>query len=151
MRVFKVFIFGLFYGWFMKIAFDRIYRENELEDLRNENRSLQEYIRSLETRPPQKPAPRESIALQPTSTQSQSQRAETRAAAPQTSEKDDLKVIKGIGPAIEKKLNEAGIRTYAALAALSPQDLENILGNRVKRLQDENDLIAQAKQLARGR
>ena len=151
MRVFKVFIFGLLYGWFIKIAFDRIYRENELEDLRNENQSLQEYIRSLETRPQPKPAPRESKSAQPSSTQSPSQPAEARAAAPRTSEKDDLKVIKGIGPAIEKKLNQAGIRTYATLAALSPGDLENILGNRVKRLQDENDLIAQAKQLARGR
>lgn len=147
MRVFKVFIFGLLYGWFMKIAFDRIYRENELEDLRNENQSLQEHIRSLETRP--QPKSLESKSVQPTTTQSQSQPAETRVAARRPSEKDDLRVIKGIGPAIEKKLNEAGIRTYAALAALSPQDLENILGNRVKRLQDENDLIAQAKQLAR--
>ena len=151
MRVFKVFIFGLLYGWFMKIAFDRIYRENELEDLRNENRSLQEYIRSLETRPQPKSAPLESKSVQPTATQSLSQPAEAGAAAPRASEKDDLKVIRGIGPAIEKKLNEAGVRTFAALAALSPQDLENILGNRIKRLQDENDLIAQAKQLARGR
>ena len=147
MRVLKVFMFGLLYGWFLKIAFDRIYRENELEDLRNENQSLQEYIHSFETRPQPKSA--ESKSVQPTSTQSQSQPEVGRAAVPRPSEKDDLKIIRGVGPAIEKKLNEAGIRTYAALAALRPQDLENILGSRVKRLQDENDLIAQAKQLAR--
>jgi large subunit ribosomal protein L21 len=144
MRVFKVFIFGLLYGFFMKIAFDRIYRENEIEDLRNENQSLQEYIRSLELRLQPKSA-------QPTATRSQSQPTEARAAAPRASERDDLKAIKGIGPAIEKKLNEAGIRTYAALAALSPHDLEKVLGNRVNRLQDENDLITQAKKLARRR
>jgi hypothetical protein len=50
MKTFKVFIFGLLYGWLARIAFDRIYRENELEDIRNENASLQEYIRSLELR-----------------------------------------------------------------------------------------------------
>jgi large subunit ribosomal protein L21 len=76
---------------------------------------------------------------------------EAPARAQTTSEKDDLKVIKGIGPAIEKKLNNAGIRTFAALAGLRKQDLENILGSQVKRLQDENDLIAQAKKLAKNR
>jgi large subunit ribosomal protein L21 len=68
---------------------------------------------------------------------------------PPPSGKDDLKAIKGIGPAIEKKLNNAGIQTFAALAALSKRDLETILGSQVNRLQDENDLIAQAKKLAR--
>jgi predicted flap endonuclease-1-like 5' DNA nuclease len=147
MRAFKVFIFGLLYGWFIKIAFDRIYRENEIEDLRHENDSLKEYIVTLETR------------LQPRSLESKSLQREqpvmpTRPepmAAPSPapkSEKDDLKVIRGIGPAIERKLNSAGIQTYAALAALTKQELENILGGQVKRLQDENDLIAQAKRLA---
>ena len=48
MRAFKVFIFGLLYGWFFKIAFDRIYHQNDIEDLQNENASLRDYIRSLE-------------------------------------------------------------------------------------------------------
>ena len=143
MRAFKVFIFGLLYGWFSKIAFDRIYRDNELEDLRNENASLREYIRSLEDR----------LTPMALETQSRSQAetppAKTRAVAEPTSQKDDLKKIKGIGPAIEKKLNKAGIHTYAALAALSRADLEKILGNQINRLQDEKELIAQAKRLAR--
>jgi predicted flap endonuclease-1-like 5' DNA nuclease len=148
MRAFKVFIFGLLYGWFIKLAFDRIYRENEMEDLRNENNSLREYIGSLEMR------------LQPKSLESKSIQRERSAAPVQPesvaapapgSEKDNLRAIKGIGPAIEKKLNNAGIQTYAALAALSTQELEDILGSQVKRLQNENDLIAQAKKLARQR
>jgi large subunit ribosomal protein L21 len=143
MRAFKVFIFGLLYGWFFKIAFDRIYRENELEDLRNENASLREYIRSLEDR----------LTPMALETQSRSRAetppAKTRTRAQSTSEKDDLKQIKGIGPAIEKKLNSAGIHTYAALAALSREDLEKILGTQINRLQDEKQLIAQAKRLAR--
>jgi predicted flap endonuclease-1-like 5' DNA nuclease len=71
--------------------------------------------------------------------------------APEASQKDNLKVIRGIGPAIEKKLNDAGVYTFAALARLTKKDLETILGSQVKRLQDENDLIAQAKKLARQR
>lgn len=166
MRAFKVFIFGLLYGWIFKVAFDRIYRQNEMEDVRNENRSLREYIRSLEAqleskslaaRPVQRmdlqaepkatPAPepatpppgREDVPVPPT----------TLGATEEI--KDDLKIIKGIGPAIEQKLNNAGIFTFAALSKLTRRDLENILGSQVRRLQDENDLIAQAKKIARGR
>lgn len=152
MRAFKVFVFGLLYGWFFKIAFDRIYHQNDMEDLQNENASLRDYIRSLE------------MQLQARSLETRSARMETSApqavplksAAPTppattTSEKDDLKLIKGVGPAIERKLNAAGIQTFAALSRLSAKDLENVLGNQVKRLQDENDLIAQAKKLARKR
>jgi predicted flap endonuclease-1-like 5' DNA nuclease len=147
MRAFKVFIFGLLYGWFIKLAFDRIYRENEMEDLRNENNSLREYIGSLEMRLEPKSLEAKSIQRERSAASAQPEPVEAAAPAP-VSEKDNLKAIKGIGPAIEKKLNDAGIQTYAALAALSTQALEDILGSQVKRLQNENDLIAQAKKLA---
>jgi predicted flap endonuclease-1-like 5' DNA nuclease len=145
MKAFKVFIFGLLYGWFVKIAFDRIYRNNEIEDIRNENASLKEYIRTLETQ------------LQPKSLEAKSVK---RTAAPPVeapapmraaSEKDDLKVIKGIGPAIEKKLNNAGIRTFAALAGLTVAELENILGTTKRLVQDEGSLIKEAKKLVQQR
>jgi predicted flap endonuclease-1-like 5' DNA nuclease len=154
MRAFKVFIFGLLYGWVFKIAFDRIYRQNEMEDLQNENASLRDYIRSLERQLQPKSLEAKSMqrsAPQAVPVEAPVEEREAHARAQTTSEKDDLKVIKGIGPAIEKKLNNAGIRTFAALAGLRKQDLENILGSQVKRLQDENDLIAQAKKLAKNR
>jgi predicted flap endonuclease-1-like 5' DNA nuclease len=141
MRAFKVFIFGLLYGWFFKIAFDRIYRENEMEDIRNENASLREYIRNLEDR--LTPMSMETRSLP----QAENPPVETPAPAQTASEKDDLKMVKGIGPAIEKRLNQAGIQTFAALAALSTQQLEGILGN-AKRLAQEGDMIQQAKKLA---
>lgn len=139
MRAFKVFMFGLLYGWFIKIAFDRIYRDNEMDDIRNENASLQEYIRSLE------------IRLQPKSleTKSMAQTVPQPEPAPTRTEKDDLKVIKGIGPAIEKKLNNAGIQTFDALAGLTVAELEDLLGNTKRLVQDEGSLIAQAKRLAK--
>ena len=141
MRAFKVFIFGLLYGWFFKIAFDRIYRENEMEDIRNENASLRKYIRTLEDR--LTPMSMETRSLP----QAENPPVETPATAQTASEKDDLKMVKGIGPAIEKRLNQAGIQTFAALAALSTQQLEGILGN-AKRLAQEGDMIQQAKKLA---
>jgi predicted flap endonuclease-1-like 5' DNA nuclease len=183
MRAFKVFIFGLLYGWVFKIAFDRIYRENELQDIRNENSSLREYIQALESRA--EPTSRESTMSQPMT----SMPTETLISppAPQPSnlpgaiptvqapaepfdmpveapaptsppslgasegDRDDLKIIKGIGPAIERKLNNSGIYTFAALAQLSPKQLEEILGSQARRLQDENDLILQAVRLVQNK
>ncbi len=139
MRAFKVFIFGLLYGWFIKVAFDRIYRENELEVIRNENASLKDYIRTLEDRLTPMAQATESAPRSTTIPQS------VQAPAP-----DDLKVIKGIGPAIEKKLNSAGIYTFEALARLSVEDLEKILGN-ARRLAKEGSLIEQAAALAQKR
>jgi len=144
MKAFKVFVFGLLYGWFIKVAFDRIYQGNEMEDIRNENASLQEYIRTLESK--LQPKSLESKSVRQTASQSQpepspAQPVQTR------SEKDNLKVIKGIGPAIEKKLNNAGIYTFEALARLTNEELENILGS-TKRLVQEGNLITQATKLA---
>lgn len=156
MRAFKVFIFGLLYGWFFKIAFDRIYRENDMEDLRSENQSLRQYIHSLEkqvrlTAPEPGSAPQVDLQAEPKAAPlpepAAAEPIETTLPAATTSEKDDLKVIKGIGPAIERKLNNAGIYTFAALAQLSPKQLEEILGSQIRRLQDENDVIMQAVRL----
>jgi large subunit ribosomal protein L21 len=62
---------------------------------------------------------------------------------------DDLKVIKGIGPVIERKLNGAGVHTFEQLGALTVGDLRRILGNAIERLADEESLLEQARDLAR--
>ena len=41
-------------------------------------------------------------------------------------EKDDLKLISGIGPFIEKKLNSVGIFTFAQISKFSAQDIKDI-------------------------
>jgi predicted flap endonuclease-1-like 5' DNA nuclease len=134
MKALKVFLFGLLYGWFLKFAIDRIYRDNEIEDVRHENESLREHVRSLE-------AKLQSGSARSTST--------TRKAAPSVSGKDDLKLIKGIGPAIEKKLNGVGIDSFEALSQLTVEELGDILGSTSRLVKDGESLIAQAKQLAR--
>jgi large subunit ribosomal protein L21 len=66
--------------------------------------------------------------------------------------KDDLTVIGGIGPALAKKLNGAGITSFAQLAALTETDIERLekdiirFTGRVKR----DDWVGQAKKLAQG-
>jgi len=41
-------------------------------------------------------------------------------------EKDDLKKISGVGPFIEKKLNEIGIYTFEQVSKFSDKDIDNI-------------------------
>ncbi|MDZ7713101.1 MAG: DUF4332 domain-containing protein [Rhodovibrio sp.] len=43
---------------------------------------------------------------------------------------DDLTAIKGIGPAIARKLEAAGVRSFADLAAADPNDLAEKIASR---------------------
>jgi predicted flap endonuclease-1-like 5' DNA nuclease len=150
MRAFKVFIFGLLYGWVLKIAFDRIYRDNAFADLRYENMSLRDYILSLEEQLQSRSLEAKYVQREHIDLQAGPKTAAAPTPAASASEKDNLKLIKGIGPAIERKLNDAGVQTFAALAALSVEQLQSILGN-TRRLVQEGNLIVQAKKLARKR
>ncbi|MAE88243.1 MAG: 50S ribosomal protein L21 [Pelagibaca sp.] len=66
--------------------------------------------------------------------------AAPKAAAPAAAAGDDLTAITGVGPAAAKKLNEAGITTYAELAAVNPETFE---ATKVK-----PEWVEQAKTLA---
>ncbi|MCA0961051.1 50S ribosomal protein L21 [Salipiger bermudensis] len=66
--------------------------------------------------------------------------APKKAAAPAAAAGDDLTAITGVGPAAAKKLNEAGINTYAELAAVNPETFE---ATKVK-----PEWVEQAKTLA---
>lgn len=63
---------------------------------------------------------------------------------------DDLTALAGVGPALAKKLNEAGITSYAQVAAWTDADLdtltETISGLKAKA--EKGDWIAAAKDLA---
>ena len=61
---------------------------------------------------------------------------------------DRLELIKGIGPVIARKFNDAGVFTFKQLAELSPAQIEQIVGQGIKGLTDEEGLIAQAKKHA---
>jgi predicted flap endonuclease-1-like 5' DNA nuclease len=65
---------------------------------------------------------------------------------------DNLRVITGIGPKLETQLHEAGITTFAQLAALDDagiDELESRLGGIPGRIR-RDDWIGQARQLAEG-
>lgn len=54
------------------------------------------------------------------------QGAEKATAVKQSQDKDDLKAITGVGPALEGKLKAVGIDSYRQIATLSAEDIERI-------------------------
>lgn len=71
-----------------------------------------------------------------------------RLAAGMIKKVDDLVIIDGIGPVIARLLNNAGIFTFAELAALDEAGLREIVGERIQRLANEGKILRQAKELA---
>ena len=67
------------------------------------------------------------------------------AAAPAAAAADDLTQLTGVGPAAAKKLNEAGLTSFAQIAALSDADIAAIDAVKVK-----PEWVEQAKELAQG-
>ncbi|GAB5439104.1 MULTISPECIES: 50S ribosomal protein L21 [Roseobacteraceae] len=74
-------------------------------------------------------------------------KAEAKAEAPAAAAAaaDDLTKLNGVGPAAAKKLAEAGIESFAALAALSDEQIAAIETVKVK-----PEWVEQAKELAQG-
>lgn len=74
-----------------------------------------------------------------------------KAAAPAAEGSDDLKKLSGVGPALEKKLHEAGVTTFAQIAAWTEADVAAMdeklsFKGRIER----EGWIAQANELAQG-
>ena len=77
--------------------------------------------------------------------------APAKAEAPAATGADDLKKLSGVGPALEKKLNEAGVTSFEQIAAWTDADVE-AFGEKLSfkgRIEREG-WIEQAKELAKG-
>lgn len=99
---------------------------------------------------PIKPSKPAEVAPEPAATPSQTETPAqpTSAVAADSGQVDDLKLISGVGPALEKKLNACGIVNYRELAALSDADIDRVEATiksfgRIRR----DDWIGQAKAL----
>jgi predicted flap endonuclease-1-like 5' DNA nuclease len=71
-----------------------------------------------------------------------------RMATSVSTERDDLEIIKGIGPVINRLLNQAGIYTFQQLGAMTPARLREVVGDVIQRLANEESILAQARELA---
>ncbi len=88
-------------------------------------------------------------ALEPTPAPTLEAAEAAAVAEPQTADDDDLKLIHGIGPAIERKLKAMGITTYRQIASFSGDDVARVgaaLGSFRDRIQ-RDDWIGSARRL----
>jgi large subunit ribosomal protein L21 len=93
-------------------------------------------------RPRPEPAPK-TAPLSAIAAPQKTERSRTPPANP-----DDLIAIKGIGPVISKRLNQAGIYTYEQLADLTLDEFEESLGDLLQRFINERSILRQARELA---
>ena len=140
MKAMGAFLLGLITGWLVKTMVADADLRHRIQAFVNENSFLRDRIRSLELQTKPKSLETKSVARPATQSVEPSGRIQTN------KRKDDLKLINGIGPALEKRLNDTGVYTFADLVQLTPEELEARLGN--PRRVATADLIEQARELA---
>jgi len=147
MKVLRVFFVGLIYGWLLRWVLDKIFLEDKMRLLADENEILKQRIRTLETSRPVEAPPTQRTQTAPLPVE-QVQPAAPRKTGRVRSHRDDLKLIKGVGPAIEKKLNDAGIYTFDQMSRLTSNEMQAVLGTSNRNLQNVDNLLSQAKKFA---
>jgi predicted flap endonuclease-1-like 5' DNA nuclease len=65
-------------------------------------------------------------------------------------EKDHLERIRGIGPVFARRFQEAGVHTFAQLAALAPDRAREVVAVENWQAVDPDSWIAQAREFAHG-
>ena len=76
-------------------------------------------VATAAAKPAKKAAPKKEEAPK-----AEAKKAEPKKAAPKAAAgADDLKLLSGVGPALEKKLHEAGVTSFAQIAAWGPEEI----------------------------
>lgn len=138
MNIPAIFVLGLLIGWLVEWVIDWFYWRSRTRPLASENAELAQENARLKER----------IASLEVKVNKRSQLSKTKPIR-DCAGKDNLQAIRGIGPVISKRLNDAGIYTFEELAQLTPEELEEILGSLIKKFfPGEDRMIAQAKEFA---
>jgi predicted flap endonuclease-1-like 5' DNA nuclease len=148
MKVLRVFFVGLVFGWLMRWVIDKIFLEDNLRMLANENEVLRQRLQTLEAPRAQLDRPVQRSAPAPLPVEEVAPVALT-GSAPIPPHRDDLKMIKGVGPQIEKKLNTAGVHTFDQMSRLTTEQLQAILGVSRRNVQNSDNLLTQARKFAK--
>lgn len=100
-------------------------------------------------KPAKKAAPKKAAAPKAEAEAKTEEAAAPAATAAPAGEADDLKKLNGLGPAIAKKLVEAGITTFAQIAAMTDEDVARVEEElSLKGRFERDNWIEQAKELA---
>jgi predicted flap endonuclease-1-like 5' DNA nuclease len=148
MKVIRVFFIGVIYGWLMHWIVNKIFLEDNLRRLNNENEILRQRILTLERPRAQQDQPARRRAEPAPLPVEEVAPVAVSGTGPTPPHRDDLKMIKGVGPQLEKKLNTAGVYTFDQMSRLTTEQLQAILGVTRRNVQNTDNLINQAKKFA---
>ncbi|MCI0549360.1 MAG: helix-hairpin-helix domain-containing protein [Anaerolineae bacterium] len=138
MGVIASIVLGLLIGWLIEWVIDWFYWRGRIRPVVEENARLARDNEDLKER----------LAAIQTKVSRKSQLAKTRPTGDRAG-KDNLQAIKGVGPVISKRLNEAGIYTFEELSQLTPDELQEIMGSLAKRFfPKQESILTQAKEFA---
>jgi predicted flap endonuclease-1-like 5' DNA nuclease len=161
------FIIGLLVGWLLEWIIDWVYWRRRRKV--SKSNALKERVAAIKSESPPKEISMKEPEIKPSETIELRAKIDVLEAACQAKdehiatldqeiadlmskqlmvEPDKLERIKGIGPIIANKLVAAGIDTFSKLSQLTPVQLEEIVGEEIKRLADEEEIIEQARLFA---
>ena len=138
MGVIASIVLGLLLGWLIEWVIDWFYWRGRMRPVAEENARLARDNADLKER----------LASMEAKISRKSQLAKTRPTGDRAG-KDNLQAIRGVGPVIAKRLNEAGVYTFEELSQLSPDELQEIMGPLSKRFfPKQESILTQAKEFA---
>ncbi len=131
-------VLGLLLGWLVEWVIDWFYWRGRIRPVAEENARLARDNADLKER----------LASMEAKISRKSQLAKTRPTGDRA-RKDNLQAIRGVGPVIAKRLNEAGVYTFEELSQLNPDELQEIMGPLSKRFfPKQESILTQAKEFA---
>ena len=138
MGVIASIVLGLLFGWLVEWVIDWFYWRGRMRPVADENARLTRDNEDLKER----------LAAIETKISRKSQLAKTRPTSDRAGQ-DNLQAIRGVGPVISKRLNEAGVYTFEELSRLNPDELQEIMGPLSKRFfPKQESILTQAKEFA---
>ncbi|WP_445747896.1 hypothetical protein [Polaribacter sp.] len=129
-----------------KIA-DKI-KKNITETIEEVKEKVENYTEDILAEEPKKAAPKN----KKTTPKKKVETPKTEVVVEKSDVVNDLKIIKGIGPVLEKSLNELNVTSYEQIANMSIKDLTNLLDNAGinAKIYDLSGWKAQAKLAMKG-
>lgn len=136
-----------------------IFKKNRRHNYRRRNghRQLLTTVRITDiltggAKPKAKPAAKKAEAKAEAKTEAKAETKAVKKPAAKAEVKDDLKLIGGVGPALEKKLHALGVTSLKQVAEFTADDIERVDGElSFKGRIEREDWVGQAKDLLAGK
>lgn len=153
MTVYTGIIIGLLAGWLIEWLIDWFFWRKGDDDAGTQIKlkDTEDRVKQLQLELTEKQDLLGRAEIEMDDLKAQLSQAFSRAATVIIKEKDDLEDIIGIGPAFARRLNKAGVITFAELAALTPARIREIISPAEWQKIEPESWIEQSLKLAQSR